>query len=141
MNKIFNEVKDDVQIGQKVWFWRKAGSGILQKAKWRGPARVVAKEVNEDGKVLILWLTHGTSLVRCSPHQVRPMVEEQGCLTAADPAGALRDLQELRARSTTHFKDIAESDPTLEDMAGEEEPDDYEPSIAGDEVMQGVVRR
>ena len=43
MNKIFNEVKDDVQIGQKVWFWRKAGTGILQKAKWHGPARVVAR--------------------------------------------------------------------------------------------------
>ena len=64
------------------------------------------------------------------------MVEKQGCLTAADPAGALRDLQELRARSTTQFKDIAESDPTLDDMAEEEEPDDYEPSIAGEEVMQ-----
>ena len=42
MNKIFQEVKADVQIGQKVWFWRKAGTGILQKAMWRrGPARVV----------------------------------------------------------------------------------------------------
>jgi hypothetical protein len=90
MNKIFQETKDDVQIGQKVWFWRKAGSGILQKAKWRGPARVVAKEVNEDGKVLILWLTHGTSF-RCSPHQVRPMVEEQGSPNAADPDAALKD--------------------------------------------------
>ena len=132
MNKIFQETKDDVQIGQKVWFWRKAGSGILQKAKWRGPARVVAKEVNEDGKVLILWLTHGTSLVRCSPHQVRPMVEEQGCPIAADPDAALKDLQELRARSTTQFRDITDADPELEDMA-EEQADDYEPSIAPDD--------
>eukprot|EP00435_Cladocopium_sp_Y103_P049717 s105_g15.t1 len=45
MNKIFNETKDDMQIGQKAWFWRKAGSGILQKAKWRGPARIVAKSM------------------------------------------------------------------------------------------------
>ena len=104
MNKIFQEVKDDVQIGQKVWFWRKAGTGILQKAMWRrGPARVVAKEVDEDGKVLILWPTHGTSLalVRCSP-----LVEEQGSITAADPEAALRDLQWLRARSTTQLKDL-----------------------------------
>ena len=103
-NKIFQEVKDDVQIGQKVWFWRKAGTGILQKAMWRrGPARVVAKEVDEDGKVLILWPTHGTSLalVRCSP-----LVEEQGSITAADPEAALRDLQWLRARSTTQLKDL-----------------------------------
>ena len=108
-----------------------AGSGILQKAKWRGPARVVAKETNEDGKVLILWLTHGTSLVRCAPHQVRPKVEEQGCSVAADPSAALKDLQEVRARSTTQFKDITDAEPQVEDMA--DDRTDYEPNLMGDD--------
>eukprot|EP00435_Cladocopium_sp_Y103_P029592 s669_g7.t1 len=59
------------------------------------------------------------------------MVEDQGCITAADPEAALKDLHELRARSTTQFKDIADTDPVLEDMA-EEPPTDYEPSILDD---------
>ena len=45
MNKIYNEYKDEVQVGQLVWYWRKQGTSILQKAKWRGPARVVAKKL------------------------------------------------------------------------------------------------
>ena len=115
-----------------------AGSGILQKVKWRGPARVVAKETNEDGKVLILWLTHGTSLVRCAPHQVRPKVEEQGCNVAADPSAALKDLQELRARSTTQFKDITDAEPQVEDMA--DDHTDYEPSVMGaDEAAEHMA--
>lgn len=138
MNKIFKEYKDEVQIGQQVWFWRKQGSGILQKAKWRGPARVVAKEVKEEGKVLVIWLTHGASLVRCSPHQVRPMAEHQGCVQPADPDAALKDLQELRARSTTQFRDVTEADPTIEDMADDEF--EYEPSIADDGEAEGAGR-
>eukprot|EP00435_Cladocopium_sp_Y103_P048462 s105_g14.t1 len=62
------------------------------------------------------------------------MVEEQGCSIAADPDAALKDLQELRARSTTQFKDITDADPELEDMAdGRMDDYDYEPSIAGDD--------
>ena len=93
------------------------------------------KGVDEDGKLLILWLTHGTSLVRCSPHQVRPLVEEQGCTTPADPEAALKDLQELRARSTTQFKDLADADPSLEDMAEADDPNEYEPSLLDDREL------
>lgn len=40
------------------------------KNKWRGPAACVAEERDEEGKQIALWLWHGTSLLRCSPHQV-----------------------------------------------------------------------
>lgn len=44
-------MKDMLVVGQKCWYCRVAGSGILQKAKWRGPARVVAIEDHEGTRV------------------------------------------------------------------------------------------
>ena len=84
----YQEMKDEVAIGQKVWYWRNAGAGVLRKARWRGPARVVAiEEINHSARVI--WLCHGTSLVRCAPSQVRPMVEDTGFYVVADRSAAL----------------------------------------------------
>ena len=65
----------------------------------------------------VLWLCHGTSLVRCGERQVRPLVEETGFLQPADVKAALKDLEDLKARSTTQFRDVvqAEIEPILED--------------------------
>ena len=77
MNQKYYESKDRVLVGQRCWYWRIQGSGHLQKSKWRGPARCVAAELSEDGsKPVVQWLVHGTSLLRCSPAHVRPMVED-----------------------------------------------------------------
>ena len=117
----YQEMKDEVAIGQKVWYWRNAGAGILRKARWRGPARVVAiEEINHSARVI--WLCHGTSLVRCAPSQVRPMVEDTGFYVVADRSAALRDLEELKARSTTQFRDQM----TRAQHHGREEPG-YDP--------------
>ncbi|CAJ1379598.1 unnamed protein product, partial [Effrenium voratum] len=126
MNQNYRQIKDDVVIGQVVYYWREKGAGILQKQKWRGPARVVATEKDSDYKDLVIWLAHGTSLLRCSPHQVRPRVEETGIPLVADPNAALQDLQALRARSTTQYKDVF--DPTIHEEQDEDELDAmYEP--------------
>ena len=124
-NQKFQDVKETLAVGQRCWYWRVAGSGILQKAKWSGPARVVAVEDHEGTRVL--WLCHGTSLVRCGERQVKPLVEETGATVEADRQAALRDLEELKARSTTQFKDAlrAAYDPNLEDNF--DEPD-YSPT-------------
>ena len=37
-NQKFIDVKETMVVGQRCWYWRVAGSGILHKAKWRGPA-------------------------------------------------------------------------------------------------------
>ena len=118
MNQNFRESVDKTPaVGQRCWFWRVQGTGILQKNKWRGPARVVAHEHNDDGKLVVVWVTHGTHLIRCSPGQVRPMVEQAGSAPVADPAAALADLQDLKARSTTQFKDFYDGgDPVMDDM-------------------------
>ena len=46
----FVENRDEVVVGQRCWYWRDAGAGILRKARWRGPARVVAVEPVGDSK-------------------------------------------------------------------------------------------
>ena len=127
----FVENRDEVVVGQGCWYWRDAGAGILRKARWRGPARVVAVEPVGDSKVL--WLCHGTSLVRCGPRQVRPVVEETGVAVPADRAAAMRDLEELKARSTTQFKDAlkrAGGNPDVDELMGDENEieAEYEPS-------------
>ena len=134
VRRAFNQKFQDIQyvlaVGHKCWYWRVAGSSILQKTKWRGPARVVAIEEHEGSRVL--WLCHGTSLIRCGKRQVRPMVEERGQAQPVDLKAALKDLE------ATQFRDEvqADVDPSLQDNM-EEEPhalqDDYEPSIADSE--------
>ena len=92
--------------------------------------------------------------MRCGERQVRPLVEESGYLQMADPKAALRDLEMLKARSTTQFKDELQADlePNLEDNTEEaplpplrDDDGDVEPSLANTEDLQerdlpGVVR-
>ena len=135
----FRRVKQRIVVGQQCYYWRIQRSGILQKNKWRGPARCVAEECDEDGKPLILWLCHGTSFIRCAPHQVRPMVTDADVERPVDARAALEDLKALRARSTTQFKDVVSPDASLEDIADSDEmEDDYAPSEApGDDDHGG----
>ena len=80
----------------------------------------MAEETDDEGNQTILWLCHGTSLLRCAPHQVRPRVEDMGAVVPVDMKAALHDLQELRARSTTQFRDVMEPETGIEDLLEEE---------------------
>ena len=140
-NQKFIDVKEAMVVGQRCWYWRVAGSGILHKAKWRGPARVVAIEEHDSARVV--WVCHGTSLVRCSERQVRPLVEETGTEVVVDHKAALKDLEELKARSTTQFKDELQADggPEMEwnedpiPSQDEGEGSGYDPTTPGEEVQ------
>lgn len=101
-NQKFSEMQEDLVIGQQVWYWRK-NLRRLHKSGWRGPARIVA--IEEQPSVNVYWLCHGTSLLRCGARQVRPLVQDTGMPVPSDRAAAMRDLQELKARSTTQFRD------------------------------------
>ena len=80
-----------------------AGTGeMLVQKSCEEPGGVSIEPV---GDTHVLWLCHGTSLVRCSPRQVRPLVEESGAAVPADRSASLRGLEELKARSTTQFRD------------------------------------
>ena len=117
MNRNYRESSDSTPaVGQRCWYWRVQGTPTLQKAKWRGPARVVAHEVDDKNAPAVIWVAHGTSLLRCSPHQVRPLVQDTGCAPIADPRAALHALQDLRARSTTQYKDVFAPEVVMEDL-------------------------
>ena len=120
MMQNYKESKYQVSVGQMCYYWRLQGTGILQKNKWRGPCRYVAEETDDEGNQTILWLCHGTSLLRCAPHQVRPRVEDMGAVVPVDMKAALHGLQELRARSTTQFRDVMEPETGIEDLLEEE---------------------
>ncbi|CAL1148549.1 unnamed protein product [Cladocopium goreaui] len=151
MMQNYKEVKNKVVVGQPCYYWRLQGTGILQKNKWRGTCRCVAEELDDNGHQLVLWICHGTSLLRCAPHQVRPRIEDIGSEIPVDVQAALHDLQELRARSTTQFRDVIEPEAGVEDLLEEEgldgpqhgpqqaaadgqQSEQYEPSIAPDNV-------
>eukprot|EP00435_Cladocopium_sp_Y103_P045561 s261_g13.t1 len=61
-----------LQAGQQCWYWRDARASDLCKIRWLGPARVILREDQADGKPLQHWLSHGSQLLRCAPHHVRP---------------------------------------------------------------------
>ena len=45
---------------------------MLVKIRWLGPALVIMREDDESGKPSVYWISHGTQLLRCAPHHVRP---------------------------------------------------------------------
>ena len=83
----------------------------------------------DDNVIVVLWLVHGTSLLRCAPNHVRPIVEEANVQILINPQAALEALDQLRARSTTQYRDLAKAqdtmDPIFEDLAEpDREPED-----------------
>ena len=68
-------------LGQRVWFWRDAKQPDLVKIRWLGPAFVVMREVDEDGKPTVYWLAYKIQLIRCAPHHVRGDVFASGVIT------------------------------------------------------------
>ena len=95
--------------------------------------------------------------MRCAPQQVRPLVEESGAFVPIDRQAAMRDLEELKARSTTQFRDemrragIDLKDMDYHDWDGDLEAG-YQPEhmdadneeIAGDDeetsILPGIVQ-
>ena len=121
MNQKYMEMKHEIRLGQTCYYWRIQGSGHLKKNKWRGPAVCIAHETSkETGRTMVLWLVHGTSLLRCAPQHVRPAVEDANVQVAHNPGAALKALEDLKARSTTQFRDMLSKQKGARDMVMEE---------------------
>ena len=95
-----------LQPGQKCFFWRDARAPDLIKIRWKGPATVLMKEEDDDGRVKIYWLGYKTQLLRAAPHHVRPEIGQ----TMDSLRGSLDDaktiLQQLKSRGVTRFSDL-----------------------------------
>ena len=92
--------------GQPCFFWRDAQAPDLIKIRWKGPATVIMREDNPDGKPAIYWLGYKSQLLRCAPHHVRPEIGRSSSTLLGDLKVAKDVVQKLRSRGVTHFADL-----------------------------------
>ena len=64
-------------LGKKRGTLRDAGHDKVKIHRWRGPTTVTSIEKDEDGRPLVHWLVHISSLGHCTPEHVRPISEEE----------------------------------------------------------------
>ena len=91
------------------------------------------REDSENGQPKVYWVTHGGSLLRCSPDQIRPLVERIGePKRPANLQAAQATLQGLRRGGIAQFFDISQlPGPTIEDEDMDPGPPEPEPAPNG----------
>ena len=91
--------------GQSCFYWRDARQADLVKIRWLGPALLVLREDDPEGKPYVYWLSHGTQLLRCAPHHVR-----QDFRSVETTIGGLEVARQavasLKSRGVTRFLDL-----------------------------------
>ena len=70
--------QQEFTIGMLVYYYRKGRSfGAKVKGQWHGPARVLFMEKTSSSersnRGSIVWISHGTMLLRCAPEQLQPV--------------------------------------------------------------------
>ena len=123
-----------LSVGQTCFYWRDAQQADLVKIRWRGPAKVLMVQNDEQGNASVYWICHKTQLLRCAPHHVRPdfrticknvvdnLQEAKDVLRDAKSRGVTRFL-DLNKLNRQHIDDINED----EEMISDDEADDYIP--------------
>ena len=105
-----------LQPGQICWYWRDARAADLVKVRWKGPARVILREDDAEGKPIVYWIAHQTQLLRCAPQHVRADYR-----VASDTnIGGL--VSELKSRGVTRFVDLQRANKRhIEEVQSDEE--------------------
>ena len=103
---------ENFDLGQLVYFYRKGkGSASNRHPGWYGPARVVGVEKMKDDDETktqgsIVWVSHGTTLYRCAPEQLRKVTKHlQELNDEMHPQSVFQDLS--AAGNSSKFKDIS----------------------------------
>ena len=70
--------QQDFEVGMLVYYYRKGrGSRAKIRGQWHGPGRVLFQEKTSQGERgnqgSIVWISHGTILLRCAPEQLQPV--------------------------------------------------------------------
>ena len=91
--------------GQDCYYWRDARQPDLVKIRWLGPAKIVLREDDDEGKPLVYWISHGTQLLRCAPHHVRPDFRSTET-TIGGLEEARQAVASLKSRGVTRFLDL-----------------------------------
>ena len=111
-----------LQSGQVCWYWRDARASDLVKIRWKGPARMILREDDDEGKPMTYWIAHGTQLLRCAPHHVRAGFQQAGATVIGGLEEARRSVVELKSRGVTRFIDLARANKRqIEDIQSDDE--------------------
>ena len=123
----------EFSLGQRVWFWRDARQPDLVKIRWLGPAFVVMRETDEDGKPRVYWLTYKTQLIRCAPHHVRGDAFGPEHILD-DTQSALNYVHQLRSRGVTRYLDLQRVNRSqLLDLDDDEQRDEFDGPLSDDD--------
>ena len=128
-----------LRAGQLCFYWRDARSTDLMKIRWRGPARVILREDDDEGKPLTYWVAHGTQLLRCAPHHVRGDFRHGAAAETAIGGleEARRSVASLKSRGVTRFMDLNRLNKrTLDDVDTDEEGMDDDDTPDGGPPLQ-----
>ena len=110
-----------LQPGQDCYYWRDARQADLVKSRWLGPAKVILREDDDGGKPLVYWISHGTQLLRCAPHHVRPDFRTSET-TVGGLAEARQVVANLKSRGVTRFLDLSRANKrNIEEVDEDEE--------------------
>ncbi|CAE7257045.1 RE1 [Symbiodinium sp. CCMP2592] len=79
-----NPVRGPYRPGDWVLYWlRKSSPNRLAAGRWHGPAKVICQE-----GLSIVWVSHGTTVLRCAPENLRPAsLREWQSLAPSDHEG------------------------------------------------------
>ena len=123
----YSGVKHNLQTGDLCFYWRDAVNSQKPgpKISWKGPATVVMIE-REPHEVL--WLVHGTTMLRASPEHVKPVLTPDPSTTTVTIDQPLQraqlSLQGIRNRGVTQYVDLGKSNKRSRDEVESEDEED-----------------
>ena len=120
-------MKHNLQTGDLCFYWRDVVNSQKPgpKISWKGPATVVMveKEPHE-----VLWLVHGTTMLRASPEHVKPVLTPDPSTTTITIDQPLQraqlSLQGIRNRGVTQYVDLGKSNKRSRDEVESEDEED-----------------
>ena len=137
----YSGVKHSLQTGDLCFYWRDVVNSQKPgpKISWKGPATVVMVE-HEPHEVL--WLVHGTTMLRASPEHVKPILPTDTTTTTLAIEQPLQraqlSLQQIRNRGVTQYVDLSKSNKrrreeveTEDELDNTDVPSPPEPSSVG----------
>ena len=102
-----NVSKTHFAVGQKVYYYRE-GSGVGPRIRRKGPAVIAMLEQGKSGRQSVVWIVHGSQLIRAAPEHLRPDL-----LDEHPPVTPLQALDAVRGRGTTTFMDLTKTNKRL----------------------------
>ena len=112
LRRRYSGVKHSLQTGDLCYYWRDVVNNQRPgpKISWKGPATVVMVE-HEPHEVL--WLVHGTTMLRTSPEHVKPILSPPPSTTTSTVEQPLHELNKpfnkFRNRGVTQCVDLPKS--------------------------------